>query len=39
MGIHNGNIVIEQADSSKIHIPLKGDIRREALSLIMKRGI
>lgn len=37
MGIHNGNIIIEQADS-KIHIPLKGEIRREALSILMDRG-
>ena len=38
MGIDNGSIVIEQADTSKIHIPLTGDIRREALSIIMEGG-
>jgi hypothetical protein len=38
MGIHNGNIVVEQA-GSKIAIPLAGDIRREALSFIMERGL
>lgn len=37
-GINNGSVVIEQADS-RIHIPLKDDIRREALSIIMGRGI
>lgn len=37
-GIHNGSIVVEQADSSRIHIPLRGDIRREALSIIMEGG-
>lgn len=38
VGINNGSIVIEQADTSKIHIPLKGDIRKEALSIIMEGG-
>lgn len=38
MGIDNGSIVIEQCDSSKIRIPLRGDIRREALSIIMEGG-
>ena len=38
MGIHDGSIVIEQCDST-IHIPLKGKIRQEALSIIMERGI
>lgn len=37
MGIHNGSIVVEQADS-RIHIPLRGDIRKEALSIIMEGG-
>ena len=37
MGIENGNIVIEQA-ASKIHIPMKGDIKKEALSIIMEGG-
>ena len=35
MGINNGSIVFEQANS-KIHIPLKKDICREALSIIME---
>lgn len=37
-GINNGSVVVEQANS-RIHIPLKDDIRREALSIIMGRGI
>lgn len=37
MGIHNGEIIVEQADCSRMHIPLKGDIRREALSILMNR--
>jgi hypothetical protein len=37
MGIHDGSIVVEQADS-RIHIPLKGKIRQEALSIIMEGG-
>ena len=38
MGIQNGSIVVEQCDA-RIHIPLKGQIRQEALSIIMERGI
>lgn len=38
MGIHNGNIIIEQADTT-MHIPLKGDIRREAMSILLGRGL
>jgi len=38
MGINNGSIVVEQCDS-RMHIPLKGKIRKEALSIIMERGI
>lgn len=38
MGINNGSIIIEQADS-RIHLPLQGDIRREALSILRNRGI
>jgi hypothetical protein len=38
MGIHNGNIIVEQ-NASKIAIPLAGDVRREALSFIMERGL
>ena len=37
MGIENGSIVIEQ-DLSTIHVPLTGNIRREALSIIMEGG-
>lgn len=37
MGIKDGSIVVEQADA-KIHIPLRGDIRKEALSIIMEGG-
>lgn len=37
MGIKDGSIVVEQADS-RIHIPLRGDIRKEALSIIMEGG-
>ena len=35
MGINDGSIVVEQADA-KIHIPLRKDISREALSIIME---
>ena len=38
MGIHKGDIIIEQ-NVAKIAIPLKGDIRKEALSIITERGI
>lgn len=38
MGIHNGSIIVEQADCSRIHIPLKGDIRREALAILTEGG-
>ena len=33
LGIKNGSIVLEQADTTKIAIPLRGEIRREALSI------
>ena len=36
MGIQNNSVIIEQADSSRMVIPLKGDIRREALSIMSK---
>lgn len=39
MGIKDGNIVVEQCDFSRTHIPLEGDIRREALSILMERGL
>ena len=36
MGIHNGNIIFQEADTnSRVHIPLKGDIRKEAMSIIL----
>lgn len=38
MGIKDGSIVVEQCGAT-MHIPLKGDIRKEALSIIMERGI
>ena len=37
MGIHNGSIVVEQADASKIWIPMEKDIRREAMSILTGR--
>jgi hypothetical protein len=37
-GIKNGNIVVEQVDSSKIFIPLPHDIRREAMSILRERN-
>lgn len=39
LGIHNGNIVIGTPDNTIIHVPLQGDIRREALSILCDRGI
>lgn len=39
MGIHNGSIIVEQADCSRLHIPLKGDIRREAISILNGKGL
>lgn len=38
MGINNGDIIVEQ-DASRIAIPLPQDVRREALSFIMERGL
>lgn len=38
MGINNGSIIVEQGDS-RIHLPLQGDIRREALSILLGRGM
>ena len=36
MGIHNGSIVFQEADTnSRVHIPLRGDIRKEALSILL----
>lgn len=36
MGINDGQIVVEQTNNSRIMIPLQGDIRKEALSIIME---
>lgn len=36
MGINNGDIIIEQA-GAKMAFPLKGDVRREALSILKER--
>ena len=36
MGIQNESIVVEQCDGSRIHIPLRGEIRREALNILTK---
>lgn len=38
MGIKDGSIVIEQYDGSKTRIPLKGEVRREALSILTGKG-
>lgn len=38
MGIHNGSIIVKQQDA-RIHIPLKGDIRREAISILQSKGM
>ena len=40
MGVsNNGNLLIEQRDGSRIRIPLKNEIRQEALSILTKRGL
>jgi len=39
MGLQNEAIVVEQNDGSKMHIPLRGEIRREALSILMNAGL
>lgn len=36
MGIQNESVIIEQADSSRMVIPLRGDVRREAMSIMSK---
>lgn len=38
MGIQNESIVVEQFDGSRIRIPLRGEVRREALDILMKGG-
>lgn len=37
MGIHNESIVVEQADGCSMRIPLRGEVRREALNILMGR--
>jgi hypothetical protein len=39
MGIQNESIVVEQADGCKMRIPLRGEVRREALDILMNRGL
>lgn len=34
MGIQNESIIVEQADHSRMVFPLKGDVRKEALSIL-----
>ena len=38
MGIKDGSRVIEQYDGSKTRIPLKGEVRKEALSILTGKG-
>ncbi len=38
MGIHNGSIVVRQGDA-RMHLPLKGQIRREAISILNSKGL
>lgn len=38
MGMQNESIVIEQADGCKMAIPLRGEVRREALDILMNYG-
>ena len=35
MGVQNESIIVEQADGCKMHIPLRGEVRREALNILM----
>lgn len=39
VGIHNGSVIMEAADNAIIHVPLQGDIRREAMSILCGRGL
>ena len=34
MGVQNESIIVEQADGCKMHIPLRGEVRREALNIL-----
>lgn len=36
-GLQNESIVVEQCDGSRLHIPLRGEVRREALDFITRR--
>ncbi len=38
MGIHNESLVINHNDGSRIRIPLKGEVRREALDILNGKG-
>jgi hypothetical protein len=38
VGIQNESIVVEQNDGCKMHIPLRGEVRREALSILKNYG-
>ena len=37
MGIQNESIVVEQADGCRMRIPLRGEVRREALDILLNR--
>ena len=37
MGIQNESLVVEQADGSRMRIPLRGEVRREALNILLGR--
>jgi hypothetical protein len=37
--VHNGNLVVDTNDGARIRIPLENEIRREAMNILMKRGI
>ena len=37
MGIQNESIVVEQADGCRMRIPLRGEVRREALNILLNR--
>ena len=40
VGISNDpSVIIEQADTSRLRIPLRGEIRREALAILSNRGL
>lgn len=37
--VNNGNLVIDANDGARIRIPLEHEIRREAMNILMKRGL